>query len=149
MNKKIGHIIFFLFDLLCFEGLWFGYHEFQRTLLETINQADLIRFSNRAGFFIFGIGFPLIHLFIVVENFRPALIHKYKRFMNVGAIIMIIALFSAGFAGSFWIKSQVESAGYIYCREASGISTLAKSLVYTKDMAICEDLVTAKYKHRK
>jgi len=69
--------------------------------------------------------------------------------MNAGAIIMIIALFAAGFAGSFWFKSQVESAGYIYCREASGISALAKSLVYTKDMAICEDFVTAKYKHRK
>ena len=142
MNKKIGHIIFILFDLLCFEGLWSGYHEFQRILLQTINQVDLIRFSNRAGFFVFGVGFPLIHFFIVVENFRPALIHKYRRLMNVGAMALIMALFVVGFACSSWIESQVKKAGYVYCREASGISALAKSLVYTRNRDICADLAT-------
>ena len=69
--------------------------------------------------------------------------------MNISLVVTVVAMLSAGFIISSWIKSRVESAGYIYCREASGISALAKSLVYTKDMAICEDLVTAKYKHRK
>ena len=149
MNKKLAHAILLFFDLLSFEGLWFGYHQFQRVAMDTINKLDMIRFSNRAGFFIVAIAIPLIHLLAVVDRFWPDFQKKYNHLVNVSLVVMIVALLSAGFIGSSWIKSQVENAGYIYCREASGISALSKSLVYTKDMAVCEDLVTAKYKHRK
>lgn len=64
--------------------------------------------------------------------------------MNQGAIVMLIALFVAGFAGSYWIQSQVENAGYVYCRNASGVSALARTLVYTKYMDICEEFVESK-----
>jgi hypothetical protein len=99
---------------------------------------------HRVGFFIVGIGFPLIHLFIVLEHFRPAFIHKYKRVMNQGAIAMVILLISAGFIGSSWIKTQVENAGYYYCRQAGGAGAFSRTLVYTRDAAVCEDLAVAR-----
>lgn len=119
------------------------------TLTEIKNYTDIIRFGNRAGFFILGLFLPPAHLLIAIENFWPNVIYKYRRLLNQGIVVILIALLGAGIIGSSWIKSQVENAGYVYCREASGISALFRSLVYTKDMAICEDLVTAKYKHRK
>ncbi len=144
MSKKKAHIILLLGDLFCFWLLWIGYHEWQSILLEITNQADVIKVSSREGFYIFGIFLPPIHFLTIVEHFRPTWIHKYVRLMNQGAIITLIALFAAGFIGSSWIKSKVENAGYVYCRNASGVSALAKTLVYTKDMAICEALVESK-----
>lgn len=60
MNKKLEHAILFLGDLLCLGGLWISYNEFLRILVEISNQADFIRFGNRVGFFIVGLGFPFI-----------------------------------------------------------------------------------------
>jgi hypothetical protein len=68
---------------------------------------------------------------------------------NRSIIISGIALASAGIIGTSWIKSKVENAGYVSWHEMSGVSPIFRSLVYTKDMAICEDLVAAKYRHRK
>ena len=144
MNKKLAHTILLVGTLACFAGLWFGYHDLKLTLREIASQPDSISFGNRDGFFIVALGFPIIHLLIVVEQFRPALVNKYKRFMNIGAIFMVISLLAAGFICSSWIESQVQKAGYIYCREASGISALAKSLVYAKNRDICADLATGK-----
>ncbi len=116
--------------------------------MEITNQVDSISIGNRDGFFILAIGFPLIYIFIIIEHFRPDFINKYKSFMNQGAIVMVIALLFAGFIGSSWIKSKVENAGYFYCRNASGISALAKTLVYTKNIDICEELVASKRKNQ-
>ncbi len=149
MTRKNAITLLFFFDLLCFGGLWIGYHEFQRILVEIANQADMIKFGNRLGFFVLGLFLPLIHIFIIVEYFRPALIHKHERLMNLGAIFLLIALLSAGIISSYWIKSRVENAGYLYCRNASGISALARTLVYTKNMDICEEVLESKIKTQK
>jgi hypothetical protein len=149
MNKKLAHTIAFLLDLLCLVGLWMGYDEFRRILLEINNQADMIQFGNRVGFFILAIGFPLIHLLSVIDFFWPSLPKKFNIVVNRALIIMVIALLGTGFFGSSWIKGRVENAGYIYCRNASGISALARTLVYTKNMDICEELVETKRKQQK
>lgn len=141
MNKKMSHTILFILDLFCIWGIWFGYSELKLTLSEVNNQADMIRFSNRAGFFVLGFGFPPIHLFTIVDNARPSLFKKYIPIVNKSVIVLVVGLLAAGFFSSYWLKSQVENAGYVYCRKASGVSALAKSLAYTKDMKICEDLV--------
>jgi hypothetical protein len=146
MNKKLAHLILLFGDLLCFWVFWIGYHGYMNTLTEIKSYADIIRFGNRAGFFIIGLFLPPAHLLMVIENFWPNVIHKYKRFLNQSVVVILIALIGAGIIGSSWIKSKVENAGYVYCREVSGISALFRSLVYTKDMAMCEDLVADKYK---
>ena len=147
MNKKLSHTILFFGDFLSFGGLWLGYHIVTQVFIKVSNQANMIRYGNRVGFFIVGIGFPLLHLLAMVEHFRPDVIRKYKRLINSVVIAMVIILLGAGFVGSSWIQYRVENAGYIYCQYASGSSMLAKSLVYTKDMKICEDLVASKRKN--
>jgi hypothetical protein len=109
----------------------------------------MISYGNRVGFFMVGIGFPLLHLLVMIEHFRPEVIQKYKRFLNSAVIAMVIILLGAGFVGSAWIQHRVENAGYVNCKKASGSSMLAKSLVYTKDMKICEDLAASKRKNLK
>jgi hypothetical protein len=149
MNKKLAHTILFFGDLLSFGGLWIGYHIFSQIMLKITNHADIIKYGNRVGFFIVGIGFPLLHIFAILEHFLPEYINKYKRFLNYFAIALVIILLSAGFVGSNWIKTHIEKAGYIYCHNASGVSALAKSIVYTKDMDICDELIESKRKRRK
>lgn len=141
MNKKLAHAILFIGDILCFWGLWYGYHEFQRVFIESTNHADVIEFGNRVGFFILGIILPVAHILSIIEYFNAELIRIHHRLMNYSAFIILFILLATGFIGSSWLKTQVENAGYIYCRDASGISALAKKVVYTKNMAICEKAV--------
>ncbi len=114
--------------------------------MEINNRPDSIEFGSRDGFFIVGIGFPIIYIGLIIEQFNPALIKKYKQFLNYAAITLVVVLLGAGFWSSSLIKTKVEKAGYTYCRNASGISALARTLVYTKDMAICEKQVALKTK---
>lgn len=144
MNKKLAHTIAFLLDLLCLVGLWVGYGEFQRIISEIKNQADMIQFGNRVGLFIVALGFPLIHLLSFIDFISPRFPKKFNKIVNRGLVVMVIALLSTGIFGSSWIKAHVENANYIYCRNASGISALARTLVYTKNMDICEKLVEKK-----
>lgn len=140
MNKQ-AHIIFLLCDLLGLWLLWFGYSEFQRIPLEISNQVDTIRFSNRIGFAVVGIGFYLLHLIFIVEKLWIDFVKKYIAAANISIVVLVSTLITGGIAGSYWIEAQVERAGYTYCRNASGLSALAKTLVYTKNMSICERLV--------
>jgi len=144
MNKKYAHSIIIFFDLLSFLGLWYAYNEIQRILIEITNQADIIEFGNRDFFIIVVLIVPVGHIIAIIEHFYAELIKIYNRLLNYGVIFTLIILLAAGFFGSFWIKSRVENVGYIYCRNASGISALARTLVYTKNMKICEELVEAK-----
>ncbi|MGD9009528.1 MAG: hypothetical protein PVG41_16500 [Desulfobacteraceae bacterium] len=111
--------------------------------MEIKNQVDIIRFGNRDGFFVVGIGFPLMHLLIVMEQLCPDFIkriEKYKKPVNYSIMGFIFALLIAGFVMSSWLQSRAENAGYVHCRYVSGVSALAKTLVYTKEVQICEDL---------
>ncbi|MGD8834454.1 MAG: DUF1240 domain-containing protein [Desulfobacteraceae bacterium] len=144
MNKMTSHTILFILDLFCIWGIWFGLNELKLTLSELNNQSEFIRFSNRAGFFVLGFGFPPIHLFTIVDNAKPSLFKKYIPIVNKSVIVLVAGLLVAGFICSSWIKSRVENAGYVYCHKASGVSALAKNLVYTKEMKICEDMVISR-----
>ena len=146
MNKKQSLIFFSIFELLFLAGILILYHEFGRIVQETNNQVDMIKFGNRISFLIVGIVIPIVHLLGIVEYFCPGYIKKNKHLLNLSLIAIGIALLVTGFAGSVWIKSKVENAGYIYCRNASGVSALARTLVYTKNMEICEELVASKQK---
>ncbi len=111
-------------------------------------QAEIVEFNSRAGFFIVCIGLPLIHLLVYIENLFPPLSKKVHKIVNLGLVFFVAALLSAGFLASFWLQYRAENAGYIYCRNVSGVSALAKNLIYTKDMEICEALVAAKHERK-
>jgi hypothetical protein len=65
----------------------------------------------------------------IVEKFWPDFLKRHSKLMSQCVVIGIIALLAAGVIGSSWIKARVENAGYTYCRNASGISALARTLV--------------------
>jgi hypothetical protein len=143
MNNKLRHFGLLFFDLLCIGVLWIGWDKVQEILIAINHQVDIIRFSNRTGFFIVGIGFPLLHLFMMIEQLRPDFIKKiskYKALINNCVMGFIVALVIAGFVVSSWLESRAEDAGYVYCWYVSDPSALAKTLVYTKDAKLCEDL---------
>ena len=140
MNKKLAHLLAIPFDLFCLSFIWIGFSIFKGVFAKIADQADFISFNSRAAFFLSGIGIPIIHMLGILEHFKPGLIKKHARKFNYSLIGIAIVLIAASIIGSSWIKSKVEDAGYVYCREASGVSALAKSLVYTRDKKICEDI---------
>jgi uncharacterized membrane protein len=142
MNKKLAHTTILLFDLLCFVGIWIGYNEFQRIISEVKSQADVIQFGNRVVFLMVGIMMPLIHSVGIVGHFWSDLPKKHQKLVNIGMVIVLIAILGTGIFGSSWIKEHVENAGYDYCRNASGISALARTVVYTKKIA-CAPIIAA------
>ena len=149
MNNKLRQSVIIFFDVLCIVFLWIGYDSIRQTLIEINAQVDIIRIGNRDGFFIVGIGFPLLHLLNITGHFWPDFIKKYQKSLNYGVIGLVIILLTAGFVGSSWLKLRVANAGYVHCRYVSGVSALAKTLVYTKDVKICKDLETEARARRK
>jgi hypothetical protein len=145
-NKKLGHIFFLFIDFFSFWLLWIGYNEIREIITGIHIQADIIRVGSRVGFYVVGIFMPITHIFIIVNSFFPVIEKKYSRLVNQGFIIALITLLAAGFLGSSSIRVNVENAGYTYCRNASGISALARTLVYTKNMDLCEELVESEKK---
>jgi hypothetical protein len=152
MNDKLRHIGLLCFDFFGIWLLWIGYNQISQALMEINNHVDILRFSNRAGFFIVGPGIPLMHLLIASEQLFPDFIkriERYKKPVNYSIMGFVVALLIAGFAISSWLQSRAENAGYVHCRYVSGVSALAKELVYTKEVQICEDLVAKARAERK
>lgn len=139
MNKQ-AHIILIICDLFALWGMWFGYGEFQLLQSEIAAQVDTIRFGNRLGFAAVGLAFPILHLAALFGEYWIDYAKKYIVPINISVCVMIALLIVAGAAGSFWVETQVKNAGYVYCWRASGSSAISKTLVYTKDMRICEKL---------
>ena len=148
MNRKLSHAIFLVGDIFFLGLLWLGHQGFNMALTNISKQAEIVEFNSRAGFFIVCIGLPLIHLLVYIENLFPPLSKKVHKIVNLGLVFFVAALLSAGFLASFWLQYRAENAGYIYCRNVSGVSALAKNLIYTKDMEICEALVAAKHERK-
>jgi hypothetical protein len=146
MSKKTALALFTLFDLMGIAILWIGYDSIKEYFYGIDHQVEIIRFSSREGFFTVGILILVAHMLGFIEYFFPELITKNLKVANIGAIITLIILLSSGFYISSWMKSNVENAGYTYCRNASGISALSRTLVYTKNMEICEELAETKRK---
>jgi dipeptide/tripeptide permease len=148
INKKLAVTFLIVINFFCFWVFWKGYNEIKEIIALLYSHADVIRVGSRAGFFVVVIGVPIICLLPVVEKIWANFVKKYSKLITKCTIIGVIALLAAGFFGSSWIKARVENAGYTYCRNASGISALARTLVYTKNMDICEELVETKRKRQ-
>ena len=141
MNKKRSLILFSIFDLLFIGGMFILFYEFSRITSDLNQQVAMIKFGNRFTYLVVGAVIPMLHIWGIAEYFWPTVIKKNKRIISCSLIAVLLMLLSAGFAGSVWIKSKVRNDGYVYCSAASGVSALAKSIVYTRDIGICEDIV--------
>ncbi len=146
MNKALAHTILLIGDILCIWGLWIGYHSLINVLFEINCQIDIINFGSRDGLFTAAAILPIGHMVAIVEYFFPAYIKKHMKIFNISAIIALVFFIFTGIYVSSWLKYKVENTGYIYCRNASGVSALARKLVYTRNIDICEELVASKQK---
>ena len=135
----LAHAMLFLGDLGGMYILRHGYHEINGIMIGIQTQVDTICVGSRIGFSIVGLLIILLHIFMIINAFTPVLEEKYSEQVNRYGVAALIVFFVIGFGGSAFMKNQVENAGYTYCRNASGISALARTLVYTKTMAICEE----------
>lgn len=149
MNKTFAHTILLIGDIFCIWGLWIGYHSLIEVLSEINCQIDIINFGSRDGFFIAAAILPIAHMITIVEFFFPASIKKHLKILNISITIALVFFIISSFYISSWLKFKVENTGYVYCRNASGISALSRTLVYTKNFKICEELVEVKRKHQK
>jgi ammonia channel protein AmtB len=145
-DKKMEHAFFTVFDILALWTIWIGFNEIKEIIAALHSEAGVVRVGSRIGFYAVCIGMPLIHIFLIVNSFMPVLEKKYSKQVNICFAVFTTTLLAFGFFGSSFIKMRVENAGYVYCRNASGISALARTLVYTKNMDICEKLVETKRK---
>ena len=149
INKKFAITFLLVINLFCLWVFWIGLSDIKEIIALVQRRADVIRVSSRAGFFVVVIGVPILCLLPVVEKIWTDFVKKHSKFINQIVIVGVVVLLAAGFLGSSWIRTRVKNAGYTYCRNASGISALARTLVYTKNNRICEELVEAKRKQQK
>ncbi len=141
MSKKKAHVIITLFDAFSLFGLWWGYSEVDQIITGISNFSDMVSFNNKIGFFIFGVGLPIAHIIGIIEYFWPNILIKRTALINQSFIILGIALFVMAFGISAFLKTYVESAGYQHCPKADKNLSFSTYLVYTKDTAICSQLV--------
>lgn len=149
INKKQALVLFTLFDFLGIIAIWLGYDNLKEYFFGIDNHTEVIKFSSREGFFTAGIIIPIIHIVGIIEYFHPKFIKKHMKAANLSGIIAIIVFLFSSFFISSWMRSNIENNGYVYCRHASGVSALVRTLVYTKNMDICEELVESKKKRRR
>ena len=139
-NNKLRNLGILSFDLLSIGILWMGYDNIKQILMGINDQIDILRFGSRDGFFIVGIIAPLLHVLNLSGYVWPNVIKKYQKILNYSVIGLVVFSLGVGFAGSSWLRYQAENAGYVHCRYISGVSALAKTLVYTKDAELFREL---------
>jgi hypothetical protein len=141
MSKTWILILFLLVDLMGIGSLYYGYCESRLVLYNIAHLADYISFQNRIGFFAAGLFIPILHASMCCFHFWPAYTKKrYNIIVERSIVILIIILLAFGILFSTCMMYYVESAGYRYCASASGSGTFFKTLVYTKDDAVCLQL---------
>jgi hypothetical protein len=148
MNKKLAHAKLFLLDIPCLFCFWFFLNEISRMFLDISHQADMVEFNSKEGFFILAAVVPIAHIVIIIEHIWFDFIKKYTRLINYGALIMFILLFASAITISILIKVKVENAGYVNCKELEWSGTYSKSYTYTRNQAICEQLLAEKAKEK-
>lgn len=149
MSKKKAHLFIILFDILAILIFWIGYDEINQVLVNIANSADSVEFNNKVGLFLIGVGIPIIHLFAIYEYFWPKVVEKRMALLNWSALILLIVLFASAFFISARVQTYVEQAGYRHCRPADHEMSFTTYLIYTKNEAICIQLIEEKRKPRR
>jgi hypothetical protein len=148
MNRKLAHAKLILLDIPCVSCFWYFCYEIIRVFLDINDQADMVGFNSKEGFFIFFLIVPIAHIVIIIEHIWFEFIKKHSRLINYGAIAVLILLFASAITISILIKVKVENAGYVNCKELEWSGTYSKSYTYTRNQAICEQLLAEKAKEK-
>jgi hypothetical protein len=142
MSKKMAHVVLIFIDILALIALWLCYNEIHRVVIGISNSVDAISFNNRIGFLFVAAIMPVVHIFAVCHHYwLQKAFEKKTNLINWSFIALGIAIFASAFFISARMKTYVERAGYRHCTKADDKMTFSTYLVYTKDTAICSQLV--------
>jgi hypothetical protein len=145
LKKCQAHIVLSIGDIIFIGFFIWGIGDIKRVIWEVSQQIDCIKFSNRIGFFFIGMILPAAHILSIVEHFKPSIAKKHIRAIDKYVIIIAVTMFISAIVLSNYTRNYVKNAGYIHCRKAEdNIGVISKTLVYTKDMDICEAEVEKK-----
>jgi surface polysaccharide O-acyltransferase-like enzyme len=138
MNKKklkiiTAHTIVCFFEVFIFWRMWHGYAHMTEVFTNVKAQIDTVTLYSRCGVYVVGIGFPLIHGLVIIENIRPS-IRRHLKIINRSIVVLIIALIVIAFGLTAQVKTHVENAGYVFCYK-----TYARYLVYARSNDLCEE----------
>jgi hypothetical protein len=148
MNKKLALIILILFNALCLFALFYFSNEIRQVFRNINNQTDMVIFNSKEGFFVFASGLPIISFFIILEHIWFEFIKRHTRSISFGCLAMLILLFISAITISVLIKAKVENAGYVNCKALEWSGTYSVSYTYTRNQAICEQLVAEKAREK-
>jgi hypothetical protein len=148
MSKKQAHILISFFDLFCIGNIWLFYDDTSKLFFDIHNQVEMVTFSSKEGFFILAIGMPIIHLLVIIEHYYFGFIKRHAKAIGYGFIAMLLILFLSAIVISSLIKTKVENEGYINCHELNRSSTYSIFYAYTRNQAICEQLLAEKAKEK-
>jgi len=148
-EQKKAQVIILFGDILALLIFWIGYNEINQVVAGVAHYADSVEFNNRVGFFFIGVGLPITHLYAIYENYWPKVAKKKNALFNYLFLILIIVLFASGFFVSARVQTYVVRAGYLHCHQADESMSFSAYLVYTKDDAICGQLIEEKRKPRR
>ena len=148
MNKKLALIILLLFNSLCVYALFYFYNEIRQLFLDINSNTDMVSFNSKQGFFIFALGLPIISFVIIIEHIWFEFINKHIRLISWGVFAMLILLFISAITISALLKAKVENAGYINCKELEWSGAYSVSYTYTRNQAICKQLVAEENKEK-
>jgi len=137
------------FDILFILLFWMGYDIVNRIAADIAHSANSVEFNNRVGFLFVGVGIPVAHLFAIYEYFWPNVVARRNALFNYMFLILLIVLFVCGFFISARVQAYVARAGYLHCPQADRQLSFSTGLVYTKDDAICSQLIEEKRKPRR
>jgi hypothetical protein len=133
IQKIAAHTILFFLEVFIFLRMWHGYVHLTEVFTNVKAQIDMVILYSRCGVYVVGIGLPLIHGLVIIENIRPS-IRTHLKIINRSIIALIIALIVFAFGLTAQIKTHVENAGYIFCYK-----TYARYLVYARSNDLCEE----------
>lgn len=137
MSKVKAHVILILADILAIIAIWWGYRQIHDLLTGISFSVDAVSFTNRIGFAFVGILLPFAQVNALFEHLWPAKVYRRTRYLIFTTIVLGIVIFFGAVSISFYMQKYTEEAGYQYCSGASGVSALARTLVYTRNSEIC------------
>ncbi len=150
MSKTKAHIIILLADIIALFCFWMGYDEINQVLVGIANSANTVEFMNRVGFLWLGPVIPATHLFILGYNkWWHKKLEQKTRLLNWSFIILGVVLFVSAFFVSARLQAHIERAGYLHCSQVDHKLSFSTGFVYTKDAAICDQLIEEKRKQRR
>jgi hypothetical protein len=123
--------------------LW-GIDQIQDVYQAVVGAAGHVVFENRIGLTFSGLLLPILLVVALCDMYLPEFAKKHRSFLEKITALSTVLLIGGGIFFSFYLQSYVSRSGYQYCGSASGTSAVMKTVVYTQNDVVCQQLTEAR-----